>query len=247
MLFDYWRDPRYEDDPQCAMPPLLDDLPDDRPLYVFVSHHHKDHLNTGIFSWQERFGRIHYVMSKDTARFCRRYLRDDSIWRGPKVSADKVTVLKPGERWSDGTMEVCAFGSTDTGCSYLLRIGGESIFHAGDLNAWIWKDESTPAEVATDLRRYEAILKDIAAESPEIGYVMFPVDSRIGTDYFTGARMFAELIRVGHFFPMHFELADTDEELRQRHKDAIAFGSYARKDYGEYIGLQTPGEEFRIQ
>lgn len=33
---------------------------------------------------------------------------------------------------------------------------------------------------------------------------MFPVDSRIGTDYMRGARQFIERIKTAAFAPMHF-------------------------------------------
>lgn len=72
-----------------------------------------------------------------------------------------------------------------------------------------------------------------------------PVDSRIGTDYFTGAAMLVRSIDVRHFFPMHFALG-SEEEQRHRRRDALAFDLYANPDRGEYIGLASPYASFSM-
>lgn len=238
IVFDYWKDPRGSGE---SDPAFLDLIPADRPLYVAVSHHHKDHLNTDIFKWRQRFPDIRYILSKDTARFCRHFLREDSLWKGPKVPHEKVTVMRDGESFCDAIVRIRAFGSTDIGCSYAVTVDDRVFFHAGDLNAWIWKDESSESEVADALRQFTEILDVVAMEYPHIDYAMFPVDSRIGTDYFTGASLFVRAVDVDCFFPMHFELADTPEELAKRHDDAIAFDRFARPGYGEYVALLSPG------
>ena len=46
-------------------------LPEDKPLYIFVSHRHQDHFNPEIFQIAGP-KEIHYILSQDT----RRYMRD---------------------------------------------------------------------------------------------------------------------------------------------------------------------------
>ena len=88
----------------------------------------------------------------------------------------------------DESLKIEAFDSTDIGNSYAVTVNGIKIFHAGDLNAWIRKDESTESEISEALKTYESILDKIVSKYPEFDMAMFPVDSRLGTDYFTGAK-----------------------------------------------------------
>lgn len=212
----------------------------DQKLYVLVSHHHKDHFTSRIFGWNRFHSDIHYFISPDVARASRHILTPGSLYRGPRPDPEHVKVIEPGEICIDKFLTVEAFASTDIGNSYLLTIGKKKFFHAGDLNAWIWKDESTEQEVAEALDLYRQILSNVALAAPKMEVCMFPVDSRIGTDYFTGARLLLHAIDVAHFFPMHFCLADDAASLEQRRIDALAFSRYANPDRGEYIGLTQP-------
>lgn len=235
-IFDFWRDPAETDAASTGLPPCLRGRDASRPLYVFVSHHHKDHFTRRIFSWQHDCPHIHFIISKDTARFVRHLLRPDSIWKGDRVAPERVSVMTPGDVWTDGYLTVRAFGSTDTGCSYGLECAGKRFFHAGDLNAWIWKDESTPAEVRAAIRDFDAITATIAEAMPQLDLAMFPVDSRIGRDWYEGAARFVRAISVARFIPMHFGLGESAEELARRAEDARCFSRFAAPR-GEYIFL----------
>lgn len=250
IIFDFWRDP------YNLLPSLLDP---GKPLYVVVSHHHKDHFSREIFEWAERYPLIHYILSKDTAKMSRYIFSPTSTHNGPRLDASIRTVLTPGETFHDTNLTLSAFGSTDIGNSYLVRIDGTTIFHAGDLNAWIWKDESTPREVEQALEQFNLQIslirrhlittedqfkkgKDEPRRLPAIDVAFFPVDSRIGTDYWTGAKIFLETFAVAHFFPMHFGLGNDEEQL-QRRVDASRFEEYANPAVDtEFVGaLQSYG------
>lgn len=248
VIFDFWKDPADED---STRPPMLDIIPKDLPCYVLVSHHHKDHFTRDIFEWSEEFPLMHYVVSKDTAKMVRHMLRPDSIWKGTRLSPDRITVLTPGERLQKDKFLIEAFGSTDIGNSYLVTIEGTiRLFHAGDLNAWIWKDESTSAEVETAIHDYWNKLEPLIhrfsnfTERPPLDFVMFPVDSRIGSDYWTGAEIFLEAFdNTRRFIPMHFCLGGTPEESERFIHDARQFNRYANPDsFTEYIALQSRGD-----
>ena len=250
MVFDFWKDPlRMNTDAEASteshLPVFLKNIDRGKPLYVFVSHHHKDHYVKEIFDWSKDFPCIHYIFSKDTAKFARHIISPTSTYAGTKPSPEAVTILKPGETYSDSLMKVEAFDSTDIGNSYAVETGGETIFHAGDLNAWVWKDESTEEEVNAAIAAFEKILDAIAQKYPVMDIAMFPVDSRIGRDYFTGAAMFVRKIDVRHFFPMHFGLG-TPEEQTKYQLDAAAVERYANPERGEYICLQAPYSTFMM-
>ena len=69
----------------------------------------------------------------------------------------------------------------------MIEAQGKLIFHAGDLNNWHWKDESTPQEVAEAEGNYLKELDIIAKYTQAMDVVMFPVDPRLGTDFMRGA------------------------------------------------------------
>lgn len=266
LVFDYWREPISPASEE--LPSFLEGRRNDKPLYVFVSHHHKDHFVKSVFGWQRRFPNIHYILSHDTARFVRHMLNPDSLWKGERVATERVTVMRPGDEWSDGHVSARAFGSTDIGCSYAVEIAGLRLFHAGDLNAWIWLDESTDDEVSKALGDFKAVLRDVqaycaratgfteprpASESgieisesrsglvacrPSHGrreaafdVAMFPVDDRMGREYWTGAKLFLETIPVRRFIPMHFAVLEETEnagaESLRRAQAAFRFDLYA--------------------
>lgn len=244
-IFDYWLDSNGANNPE---PGFLDSLSPDKPLYVLVSHSHKDHFNTAIFGWASRFNNIHYIISKDVGKRIRHILSPTSVYSGPKVEAGKVTVLRPGERFEAEGVRIAAFPSTDVGNSYIAEVDGQRIFHAGDLNAWIWLDESTPAEIKKAMGDYNACLRDIESylilqQRQTIDFCFFPVDSRIGRDYPTGARIFVRKFDVGRFFAMHFDLGDEDERLK-RCREALNFNIYANTERGEYIPLAVNGSYY---
>lgn len=240
MIFDYWLDESGSANP---MPQALSHLDREKPLLVFVSHGHKDHYNPAVFGWASEFENISYIVSRDVWRRMRHVVSPSSPYLGPKIDISRVYALKSGEKADIGGVEVTAYPSTDIGNSYgLILPDGTRLFHAGDLNAWIWKEESTRQEIAKAMGDYQACLRDIAVDLGEnlhFDVLFFPVDSRIGSEYWTGAAEFVRKFDVSYFFPMHFGLGD-DKEREQRRKDAFRFDLYAAS--GEYIGLGSPGD-----
>ncbi len=253
IIFDFWKDPllcgsgnrnhenRERDDFSHLMQKIM---AESKQIYVVVSHHHKDHYTKKIFDWSRKFPGIKYILSKDVAKYARHILTKDSIYSGIKPDPENVFVVRPGEVFCDESLKIEAFDSTDIGNSYAVTVNGIKIFHAGDLNAWIWKDESTESEISEALKTYESILDKIVSKYPEFDMAMFPVDSRLGTDYFTGAKIFLEKICVRHFFPMHFGLGDTSDEQMKYQLDAADVRNYANPSHGECICLQAPFSSF---
>jgi len=258
VLFDFWTDPLRTDDKKD--PAFLDLIDKDKPFIVIVSHHHKDHFNREIYKWAERFPEIRYIISKDTFMFSRYIFSQSSTHNGPKVDPSKVWMMRPGETWPPAEkdlrqpgaspsatipggnrfpLSIHAFGSTDIGNSYLIETAGIRIFHAGDLNAWVWKDESTQEEVEEAIRKFDEKLDPIenhlildgckdsdSAKRSHIDLMFFPVDSRIGSEYWTGAKIILNRFDVERFIPMHFGLG-TEEEQTERRINAAKFYLYA--------------------
>ena len=242
VVFDFWYDPTCRKD---DVPTFVKTFPKDRPLYVFVSHFHKDHFNKSIFQWSEQHPDIHYIISRDVAKRVRYLMNPNSLYNGKKVDSEKITVMSKSEHYSDSLLDVHCFGSTDVGNSYVLRIKQTNllVFHAGDLNCWTWRDESTEEEIRAAEKAFRSELKSIREKFMEFDVVMFPVDSRIGTGFSEGAKIFLETFDVRRFFPMHFTLGESQQEIEQRRRDALSFEEYA-SGKGEFIGLSDPYDTY---
>ena len=189
-------------------------------LYILASHFHPDHFNPEVLKWKEQKPDIKYIFSKD-------------ILKRRRAKADDAIYLKKGDAYQDELLPIKAFGSTDVGISFLIETEGRRIFHAGDLNNWHWKDESTPQEVAEAEGNYLKELDIIAKETSVMDLVMFPVDPRLGTDFMRGAQQFIDRIKTSVFVPMHFW---------ERPAEVMAFGPYAESKGCRYIVLSVPGE-----
>jgi len=116
-----------------------------------------------------------------------------------------LTFLNEGGRARAGSLDVTAYGSTDAGVSFhVLADSGASVFHAGDLNFWHWRDESTEAEIAEADAAFTDALAKIHKGVAMLDAAFFPVDPRQGSEYYRGAVRFCEAMRPALLIPMHF-------------------------------------------
>lgn len=188
VLFDFYRDALLADGSQYVHDHLLKR---EGPLYVFASHFHPDHFNPEILTWKEEKPDTIYLLSRD-------------ILKRRRAKEDDGRFLRVGDIYQDGLLWVKAFGSTDVGVSFLLRLEGKTIFHAGDLNNWHWADESTPEKVKDAEGRYLKEISRLREETDKLDLAMFPVDPRLGSDFDRGARQLVDRLRIAIFVPMHY-------------------------------------------
>ena len=209
----------------------------DTPVYIVVSHHHKDHFNPAVFEWAKYFPNIKYILSRDTYLHSRHYVEPDSMYSGSKrVDFQKVFRIRPGETFEDNHLKICAYRSTDTGNAYSIefKINGLTAFHAGDLNAWTWRDESTDDEIEESVNDYKGVIEEIARDHNAFDLVMFPVDPRIGSYYYEGAEIFLKKFRTGLFIPMHYCLFQGEDEKKKFEALASDFEKYATDKCSDY-------------
>ena len=193
-------------------------------IYVLSTHSHHDHFNKEILKWKSQRPDIIYILSND-------------ILKKMKTPKDAAVYLKKGESYQDETVKIQAFGSTDIGGSFLIEVEGKRIFHAGDLNNWHWKDESTTEEIEKAESDYLTELNLLAKSAPRLDLAMFPVDIRMGTDYMRGAEQFIEQISTRLFAPMHFG---------ENYLSAAAFVPYAKEKGTTVINWSARGESVLI-
>lgn len=196
-------------------------------IVFLVSHSHPDHFNPAIFDWHQKYNNITYILSKDVkAKTKGRILPDSTVF------------IHPGDKIDFSNFQVQAFSSTDIGCSFLLSYENRNIFHAGDLNNWNWKEESTESEIKKANGDYLHILNTIQEVTNSFNLVMFPVDPRMKKDFFEGAKQFLERFFVDNFIPMHF----WDDSVL-----ACDFSLYKSAKCNNYICLSSPGDSIKIE
>ena len=186
-----------------------------RRLYVFVSHRHDDHFSESIYDLCGE--NAIYVLGYDVPQ----------PYRGVR--------MQPGEERGFGPVTVHAYGSTDEGVSFLIEYTGIRLFHAGDLNLWHWRDESSVTEIEAAERAFYDCVAPIPQETIDVAF--FPVDPRQGSMYDAGAGYFVMTVKPRIFIPMHFQ-GRADVALR-----FAASGSTAAT---QVVALQEPGDEVSL-
>ena len=99
-------------------------------------------------------------------------------------------------------MTVKAFDSTDPGVSFLVEFRGLNVFHAGDLNFWHWRDESTLPEIEEADAEFRKALEPVTKEQIDLAF--FPLDPRQGTMFEAGANFFILSAKPRIMIPMHY-------------------------------------------
>ena len=187
LLFDYFRG---------EMPPL----PPDKPLFVFSSHVHPDHFNFDVFRLTSAYPAVRYILSNDIHRKFNRaaFLRHGVL---PDCYDERITFLSPDSTLSFPPISIETIGSTDQGVAFIITIDGQTVFHAGDLNLWLW-EEDTQKEQADMRRRFETELKKLSGRHFDLAF--FPLDPRQEGDYpFLGITAFLEATDTKQIVPMH--------------------------------------------
>lgn len=211
LVFDYWEGENGE------LPEHLrltgDKLEKYDRVYVFISHTHPDHMDPKVFSLKCSRP-ITYIVSYDAPIGT----------RGRRIAPGDTIEL-------DSHITVKAFGSTDLGVSFLVEADGVNIFHAGDLNLWHWRQESTLKQIEAAERSFEEALNPLIGQRVDVG--MFPVDPRQGPMFDAGANQFILSVKPKLMIPMHFQ---------GRSEVAVDFARRARTKQTEVLALTKPGE-----
>lgn len=176
LLFDYY---------QGELPVLSED----KALYVFASHRHRDHFNPEVFGLTRQHPQVSYIFSRD-------------IWhsRVPEEVQANLVSLKPRQEWQDERIRVFTLKSTDEGVAFLVEADGMTVYHAGDLNDWRWEEE--PEGWNRQMQEnYRKNLEPLRGQKIDAAFV--PLDPRQEKDYCLGMDYFLETACAEKVFPMH--------------------------------------------
>ncbi len=187
-------------------------------VFVFASHAHHDHMDPVIYTWQCE-NPIIYITAFDVPVGT----------RGRRMAPGDEMLLKEGVR-------VKAFGSTDTGVSFLVNIYGLRVFHAGDLNLWHWQAESSLREIEAAEKAFDEAVTPITHETVDIA--MFPVDPRQGHLFDAGANHFILRVKPKVFIPMHWQ---------NRPEVAVEYARRATNKQTGVYALTKPREKMIVE
>ena len=215
LIFDYWRGEKLELPQRTWI--KNDDLAKYNKILVFVTHDHEDHFDETIYSWDDEKLPITYIIS-------------DDLPRGKRGER-----MKPGDEMKVDDIVIHAYDSTDKGVSFYVTVEGLHIFHAGDLNLWHWREESSLREIAQSERAYYEAVRPI--ERLPIDIAMFPVDPRMGGLFDAGANHFIMAVKPRLFIPMHWQ---------GRPEVATDFARRGRTKYTEVLPLTKPRERVEL-
>ncbi|MDF2537311.1 MAG: fold metallo-hydrolase [Herbinix sp.] len=188
-LFDYYKG----EIPQMAP---------DKKIFVFASHKHADHFNPDIFNLSQKYPNVVYLLSSDIKLREKDYSK---LGITPELLSN-IHSVKPANQYEEADnnnhmMMIKTLKSTDSGVAFLLHYQGKTVYHAGDLNLWMWKGESSQYNnnMKARFEKEMELLKDVP-----IDVAFAPLDPRQEEYYYLGLERLVNTAKVTCVFPMHF-------------------------------------------
>ena len=166
----------------------------EKKVFVFASHSHGDHFNPRVFRMRHEYPNIGYILSSDID-----LPHEDWVSKlVTRVEPEKQYELFDGDNRS---IKLMTLKSTDLGVALLLSYLGKTIYHAGDLNHWVWKEETQQYndDMTAAFREQMSHLEGLA-----IDVAFVPLDPRQEEYYHLGLEGLLSTANVKRVFPMHF-------------------------------------------
>lgn len=161
----------------------------DKPLYVFASHSHGDHFSKDIFRLAQQGKQVHFILSSDI-----------SSAGVPDGLKDSIVFVSPHRAYELPQMKIATLKSTDQGVAFLIECEDRLIYHAGDLNCWVW-DGAPRWQNSQMIDSYKEEMGLLSGRNIDLAFV--PLDPRQDTDFDLGMRYFFEAAGARYVFPMH--------------------------------------------
>lgn len=182
---------------------------ENKPIYVFSSHRHEDHFNPAIFSLAKTSMQVKYLLSYDiklNTHFFKKYPEAATLQEQGRLYS-----LRMDEHYVIDNLEIDPLKSTDEGVAFLVRIMPEKkmIYHAGDLNWWVWPDDTKQEYnlMTSMFQRAVSQLKELIEANSFDGSIdaaFIPLDPRQEQYEFYGMEYYLKHVPVKNVFPMHF-------------------------------------------
>ena len=215
LVFDYWRGKANKFPEALGVTPEI--LARYNEVYVFITHEHEDHYDGVVYTW-DQYAPVTYLIADCLPEKA----------RGHRMKkGDELTL-------SD-RVQVKAYGSTDSGVSFLVTLDGMRFFHAGDLNFWHWREVCNSRQIQEADEDFRGEVKEIQGE--EIDVAFFPVDPRMGMLFDAGANYFILTVKPRLLLPMHFW---------GRSDVIVEFARRNRTRETEIVALTNPGQAIAL-
>ena len=197
----------------------------DKPLYVFASHCHGDHFSPAVFQLAGARGQARFILSND-------------IWesRVPEALRPATVFVEPRRTYELEGLKIATLRSTDQGVAFLVECEGKRIYHAGDLNCWVW-DGAPRFQHDQMTQLYQEELKLLEGKDIDVAFV--PLDPRQEADFDLGMKYFFEAAGARHVFPMHMW---GDYSVVPLFKSTPPYREYAQA----VMDVSAPGQEFEV-
>ena len=159
----------------------------EKPIFVLSSHSHGDHYNPAVFS---KLPEARAILSDDI----------------PAPQGVDALLVSPNREYSLGPgQKLTTFRSTDLGVAFLIEEEDGRIYHAGDLNDWVWEGE--PDDWNRDMtaayrKEMDLLAKTLGSHPLDLAFLV--LDPRQETHYARGLTYFLDHIPAKTVYPMHF-------------------------------------------
>lgn len=163
-----------------------------KPILVLASHSHHDHYNPAVFSILKEMG-----MEKIQA------ILSDDITPPRSISPLRTEPCKEYTLYLG--QKLTTYRSTDQGVAFLIEEDEGLIYHAGDLNDWVWEGEepSYNEQMTRDYRRQiDALGRKLNGRKLDCAFVV--LDPRQEKDYDQGMLYFLNQVKADKVYPMHY-------------------------------------------
>ncbi|NLO10131.1 MAG: MBL fold metallo-hydrolase [Clostridiales bacterium] len=177
-------------------------LDSNKMLVVFVSHGHGDHFNPEIFRLYKEHPKTTYLISSDIKL---NKITNQKYGITEEISS-LIKVVKPNQKYEifdkdNNRINIETLKSTDSGVAFLIGYKDKTIYHAGDLNLWMWMGETKQYNNNMSASFKKEISK---LENKNIDIAFAPLDPRQEEWYNLGMDALLKSSKVKYVFPMHF-------------------------------------------
>ncbi len=172
----------------------IPDLSPRKETFVFVTSSRYDHMNPEVFELAGTMKKVRYILSSDIPK---------SV--PEKYGIKNCIFVEPGKRLQletgRGRVKIRALPSTGAGVALLVITKNETLFHAGELNLWLWDgmSEREVYDLTKAYKEYTSILRKYI-----IDVAFLTLDNRQKQYAFLNIDYLMQHFKIKNCIPMHY-------------------------------------------
>ena len=174
-------------------------------------------MNPEVFELSKTLKKVRYVVSSEIPKSV---VEEYGIKNCIFVDPGRKLRLETGK----GRVKIRALPTTETGVAFLVITKNETLFHAGDLNLWLWDgmSESEVYNMTKAYKQYTSVLRNYA-----IDVAFLTLDNRQKQYAFLNIDYFMQHFNIKNCIPMHYfgssKICDVlkDSDMSMDYRDRI--------------------------